>query len=209
MKGTYQEQKSLQMQRMLAPARERLKQYTPEKLCEKGGIVFDSEEKVFHFSSMGKMIDISFPDYEIDQKLEMWHHLTVLQYMDTADGTPLSDRWIGLSEMPGGLARGAGFDKDIATMFARYFSDVTPEEFRNACQSLGGEILPGKADVTAKIFFAPRFPVLITYWEGDDEFPASGKTLVDAQADHYLTIEAAGGACSSVVEEIRKNLRRL
>lgn len=124
--------------------------------------------------------------------------------MDTADGSPLSGQWIGLASMRGGLSRGTGFDKDIATMFARYFADTTAEEFQGACLRLGGEILPGKADVTVKIPYAPHFPVLVNFWEGDEEFTASGKTLVDAEAEHYLTIEAAGGACSAVIEEIRR-----
>lgn len=43
-------------------------------------------------------------------------------------------------------------------------------------------------------------------WEADDEFPASGKVLVDAMAEHYLEMEAAGGACSAVIQEIRKQI---
>ena len=46
----------------------------------------------------------------------------------------------------------------------------------------------------------PFFPVTVHFWCGDEEFPASGKALVDAAAEHYLTLEAAGGACSSAVQ---------
>ena len=50
--------------------------------------------------------------------------------------------------------------------------------------------------------YAPRFPVTFRFWCGDDEFPPSGKALVDAAAEHYLTLEAAGGACASVTQAI-------
>ena len=121
---------------------------------------------------------------------------------NTADGTPLTGRQIALSEMRGGLSRGLGFDKDISLMFSRGLRDATADDIARACEALGGAIISGKADVTAVIPYAPRFPVTVNFWCGDEEFPASGKALVDAAAEHYLTLEAAGGACSSVVQAI-------
>ena len=37
----------------------------------------------------------------------------------------------------------------------------------------------------------PNYPITVNIWWADDEFPASGKMLVNASADHYLTIEDA------------------
>ena len=87
-------------------------------------------------------------------------------------------------------------------MFSRGLRDATADDIARACEALGGAIISGKADVTAVIPYAPRFPVTVNFWCGDEEFPVSGKTLVDAAAEHYLTLEAAGGACSSVVQAI-------
>lgn len=202
----YEEIQSRQMQLMLEPARERLKQYTIEELCRKGKLDYDAETAEFPVQSMGQIIHVHYPDFVIRENLEMWHHLTILQYMDTADGSPLSGTEIGLTQMRGGLSRGRGFDKDISLMFDRYFQNVTPDQFRDACIALGGEIKKSKADVSAVIWYAPMFPVTVNFWEGDDEFPPSGKTLVDANAEHYLTIEAAGGACSSVVQALKNTL---
>ena len=36
----------------------------------------------------------------------------------------------------------------------------------------------------------------------DEEFSLSGKAFVDANAHHYLAIEAAGGACAAVVQQL-------
>ncbi len=137
----------------------------------------------------------------------MWRHLTLLQYLDTADGTPLAGTEIALSQMRGGLSRGWGFDKDLSLMFSREFHDASAEDVARACRALGGRIVPGKADVNAVIHYAPRFPVTVHFWCGDEEFPASGKVLVNAAAEHYLTLEAAGGACSSVVQAIIRVLK--
>lgn len=200
--------KNRQLETMLKSARERLKEYTPEDICERTGIVFYELDNKFGIESMGQEILIHYPDFIIDQQLGMWHHLTLLQYMHTADGISLSGKWIGLQQMPGGLSRGRGFDKDIQIMFSRYFSAVTKKDFLESCLRIGGHRIDGKADVSVIIPYAPRFPVMVNYWEADDEFPASGKVLVDAMAEHYLGIEAAGGACSAVIQVIRKQLEK-
>lgn len=201
---TYEETKHRQFQAMVGPARERLKKYTPQMLCSKAGVAFDEDTQRIRIPSMGRDILVHYPDFVIDEELEMWHHLTLLQYLDTADGTPLSGKWIGLQQMRGGLSRGRGFDKDIETMFRQYFAKTTADEFLKKCLLLGGKRTEGKADVSVVIPYAPMFPVLVNFWEADDEFATSGKVLVDEQAEHYLTIEAAGGACSAVIQEIRK-----
>lgn len=202
----YKEIKNRQMQLMLEPAQERLKKYTIEELCRNAKLQFDEASGAFLFPSMGQIIKIQYPDFHIDRELEMWYHLTILQYMDTADGSLLSGKWIGLSEMRGALSRGKGYDKDISTMIGRGFADVDAERVKAACLKLGGVETEGKADVSVVIPYAPMFPVLFHFWEGDDEFPPSGKVLVDAHAEHYLAIEAAGGACSAVVQEIIKQI---
>lgn len=199
--------KNRQMALMLAPAQEKLKGRDISVLCENAAVSFDADANELFLPSMGEVIRIHLPDYGITQKLDMWRHLTLLQYLDTADGTPLTGKEIALSEMRGGLSRGLGFDKDIALMFSRDMRDVTSEDIARACEALGGNVIPGKADINAVIPYAPRFPVTVHFWCGDEEFPASGKVLVDAAAEHYLTLEAAGGACSSVVQAIIRELK--
>ena len=194
--------KHRQMALMLAPAREKLIGRDIAELCKNSDVSFNIETNELLLPSLGETIHIQLPDFVITQELDMWRHLTLLQYLDTADGTPLTGKGIALSEMRGGLSRGLGFDKDISLMFSRDLRDASAEDFARACEALGGQIIPGKADVSAVIPYAPRFPVTVHFWCGDDEFPASGKTLVDAAAEHYLTLEAAGGACSSAVQAI-------
>ena len=196
------DRKHRQMALMLAPAREKLIGRDIAELCKNAAVSIDSETQELLLPSMGEVVRVQLSDFVITQELDMWRHLTLLQYLDTADGTPLAGREIALSEMRGGLSRGQGFEKDISLMFSRDLLDASAEDFARACEALGGRIITGKADVSAVIPYAPRFPVTVLFWCGDDEFPASGKTLVDAAAEHYLTLEAAGGACSSAVQAI-------
>ena len=201
------DRKNRQLELMLAPAREKLKERNVADVCEKAGVVLDGDTDDLLVPSMGEIVRVRLPDYVVLQELDMWRHLTLLQYLDTADGTPLSGREIGLGDMRGGLSRGVGFDRDIEMMFARDFRKATAQDVASACEALGGRLLDGGAAVTAVIDYVPRFPVTVRFWCGDEEFPPSGKTLVDASAEHYLTLEAAGGACSSVVQAIIRGLR--
>ena len=200
------DRKNRQLELMLAPARQKLMGRKIPDICEKAGVVFDEATDDLLVPSLGEIIRVRLPEYIILQDVDMWRHLTLLQYLDTADGTPLSGTEIGLGDMRGGLSRGAGFDRDLEMMFARDFRKARAEDVAAACRALGGRIIPGTADVTAVIDYAPRFPVTVRFWCGDEEFPPSGKTLVDASAEHYLTLEAAGGACSSTVQAIIRGL---
>ena len=202
------DRKNRQLELMLAPARQKLMGRKIPDICEKAGVVYDEDTDDLLVPSLGEVIRVRLPEWIVLQDVDMWRHLTLLQYLDTADGTPLSGTQIGLSDMRGGLSRGRGFDGDIETMFARDCRKATAEDVARACQALGGRILPGSADVTAVIDYAPRFPITVRFWCGDDEFPPSGKTLVDAAAEHYLTLEAAGGACSSTVQAIIRELQK-
>ncbi len=207
MQSKKEELQNRQLIAMLIPAKERLRKYSIEEICRKAAVSFDESEKAFFFRSLGKDIRVRYPDFELtisgSETPGMWHHLTLLQYLDTADGEPLSEEWQSLAEMPGGLSRGAGFNKDIETMISRSFSSVSTEDFTQLCLRMDARIIPSRADVTAEFSYAPRFPILLNYWAADDEFPASGKCLVRKGAEHYLSIEAAGGACSAVVEALQ------
>ncbi len=184
---------------MLLPARERLKKYTIEELCRKGHIDYEKRQQEFVFFSMGQEIRVSYPDFTVSGCLGLGHMLTILQYMDTADGCANFDHAISLQQMRGGLSRGQGFDIEIGKLFRKKLSPYSADQFAWACRELGGKVVPGRGDVTAVISYAPMFPITVNFWEADEEFAASGKTLVDLSAEHYLGVEAAGSACKALV----------
>ena len=194
------------MSNMLRTAKEKLIRYTPQAICSKAGVIYNEAEQVFHIKSFAGDLKIRYPEYdpvsEITDSRGMWYYLTMLQYLDTADGTPLLGKWITLSEMTGGAARSVGFQKETDHAFARAAHKAYIKEFRQACQKIGGVLSDGKGDVCCVVYFAPRFPVMLNFWEADDEFPASVRMYVDTQAEHYLTLEGAGTACGCVINRV-------
>ncbi len=187
---------------MMKAAREWLANRDPVDIAKKTGIAYDEETKRFSFVSLGAEIGIRYPDYEIDPCVNEWHQLVVLHYMKLADGTPLTGQWMTMGEVKDGLIRGGDFDRRCETMIRSRLSQIPEEELVRKCQELGGRITKSNADLSVRFDFLPYYPLLLKLWFADEEFPASGKLLLDTSADHYLMIEDAVSVGQIIMEAL-------
>lgn len=178
-----------QFELMLEAARSRLLRHVPEEISEKAGVRY--ENGVFWVRTLGRRVEIQWPAGKITPPVSTWHTLTLLHYLDLADGTPLSGRTITFSQYKDGLVRGGGLDRNTELIVRRDLGVLPREELARRCEALGAELLPSNADFCARFDFAPRYPVWLKVWFADEEFPASGRLLVDESAPNYLTIEDA------------------
>ncbi len=108
-------------------------------------------------------------------------------------------------------AAGASPGTDVFSQkYADFFSGKT-EKLKKACKSLGGEIRPrlAGADVTARIPAFPFFPVLLQFWEKDEEFPPQLKILWDTQTMHYLNFETTYYLQGDLLERLRSNITNI
>ena len=187
MKNT--DQPNQQFERMLAVARERLAQHVPADIAKNAGVQYKNGTYVV--PTLGQTVAIFRPDCTITPNLSKWHALTLLHYLDLADGTAFTGRTITFSQYKDGLVRGSGFDRNAELIVRRELGVLPPAELARRCRALGAELLASNADFCARFPFAPRYPVWLKVWFGDEEFPASGHLFVDASAPRYLTIEDA------------------
>lgn len=174
---------------MMQTAQERLLRHVPEEISEKAGVRY--ENGVFWVRTLGRRVEIQWPAGKITPPVSKWHTLTLLHYLDLADGTPLTGRTITFSQYKDGLVRGGGLDRNTELIVRRDLGVLPREELARRCETLGAELLPSNADFCARFDFAPRYPVWLKVWFADEEFPASGRLLVDESAPNYLTIEDA------------------
>ena len=149
------------------------------------------ENGAFWVRTFGRCVEVQWPDGKITPPVSKWHALTLLHYLDLADGTPLTGRTITFSQYKDGLVRGGGLDRNAELIVRRDLGVLPREELARRCETLGAELLPSNADFCARFDFAPRYPVWLKVWFADEEFPASGRLLVDESAPNYLTIEDA------------------
>ena len=189
-----------QFELMLEAARSRLLRHVPEEISEKAGVRY--ENGVFWVRTLGRRVEIQWPAGKITPPVSKWHALTLLHYLDLADGTPLTGRTITFSQYKDGLVRGGGLDRNTELIVRRDLGVLPREELARRCETLGAELLPSNADFCARFDFAPRYPVWLKVWFADEEFPTSGRLLVDEGAPSYLTIEDAVTVGALILDEL-------
>lgn len=178
-----------------------LKDRDPVEIARKAGVSYDEKKQVFTFSSMGIPLEMTWPDYTVSPQIGGWHYLLILHYMHIADGTPLTDREMSFSQMNSGMVRGSGIDRKFEQTI-QLMKQLDEHVLDAVCAGMGAEKIRSNADVAYRFPFLPRFPVTLKVWLPDEEFPASGRLLVDESADHYFTIEDAVTLAEILIEKI-------
>ena len=92
---------------------------------------------------------------------------------------------VGTFSTIGGPSAGT-FTKKYASLFNGQLA-----ELKEACKALGGLFQPrlAGADITCKFNVTPFFPVLLQFWEGDEEFPPKLMLMWDRNTDRFLHFE--------------------
>lgn len=101
---------------------------------------------------------------------------------------PLGGKWTPIANF---AAAGASPSAEIFSQkYADFFSGKV-DAVKKACVSIGGILKPALAgaDITAEIPAFSFFPVLLQFWESDEEFPPQIKILWDDQTMRYLNFE--------------------
>jgi hypothetical protein len=69
-------------------------------------------------------------------------------------------------------------------------SELTPEAFRACCEHIGAQLLRSERYGESRLLFAfPELPLLITFTEGDDEFPSSLDIKLGKNCERILPFE--------------------
>ncbi|MGI6007097.1 MAG: DUF3786 domain-containing protein [Ruminococcus sp.] len=202
------EKQNRAFQEMLKPALKRLQGRSAEKIAENTGIFYDSTRKMFHLKSLGQNIYIQYPQYNIVPQLNEWHHLLILHYMDLADKTPPTGQLMSFGELPDGMARGGGFDRQSEEILSRQLGNGEDGRIRKACEVLGAKILSSNADLCAVFYLFPFYPITLKIWYGDEEIPGSGRLFPDRSAGRFLSVEDAVTAGTLLLESLLREYKQ-
>lgn len=200
--------KNQMFSQMHQAALNRLAGRDPKEIAHNAGIQYDAEMKIFHIPTMGINVTVSYPDYRLIPELPDWHSLVMLHYLDLADGFPLTGKQMPFGQLKSGMVRGDGIDRRCELAIQK-LKDLSEDTLAKICENIGGERIASNADAAYRIPFLPRFPVTLKVWLPDEEFPASGRLLLDSGADHYLTIEDAVTVAEIMIEIIMATARQL
>lgn len=147
---------------------------------------------------------LSFPDLigynNHDDLLPDFQQALLLYYLNTADGAPITNKWVSFADLPDGRMYNAAFQGYSGDEIVKAFG-FDLEAFKSACLKAGGKPVElGSASFTFQAL--PRVPLMLTYWLGDEDFPSSCKILFDESACHYLPIDACAILGSMLVRKL-------
>lgn len=117
---------------------------------------------------------------------------------------PLSCQWCTVGNF---VVTGVTQTDTFTKKFAKHF-DGHLNQLKTACEKLGGVLqLPmAGADLTCKIQVTPFFPVLLQFWEGDEEFPPKLLLLWDRNTDQFLHFETTFYLQGDLLNRLKKEI---
>ena len=111
--------------------------------------------------------------------------LFIVYYLLRSKEIGISNEWISEKDIPGGATFFRGPHKIPTELIeCRYVKDI--QGFKDICQNLSG-ISIDMADAAYFFQITPRIPIVVQFWNGDDEFPPEAKILFDKTITKHLT----------------------
>jgi hypothetical protein len=119
----------------------------------------------------------------------VWVKVFLLIYLTRANGRAPTGDWVSYRELPNTVSKSKSFE-DCATRVSRAFEGRL-DRLEEVVNSLGG--MPdqfGSADRCYRFQILPRVPMLLLFWDRQEEFAARASLLLDRQVLDYLDQEA-------------------
>ena len=128
----------------------------------------------------------------------------LLCYLQGEHVPPLAGQWCAVGTF---VVTGVTETETFTKKYARIF-DGRVAELKAACERLSGVLQPkmAGADVTCLIPVMPFFPVLLQFWEGDDEFPPKLMLLWDRNTDKFLHFETTFYLQGDLLERLKEEM---
>jgi hypothetical protein len=162
----------------------------------------------FRLSLVDAPIIVTFPDFRIidanDNELPSFYQAMLLYYFDSPSAVPMTGRWISFAELPDGRIYDSAFQGNTGNLLVKTFG-MDIKLLRTACESLEGIPLRGFGDLAYMLQALPHIPMMVNYWQGDEDFPSTCKLLFDETVSQYLPTEACAILGGMLARKLIKN----
>ncbi len=165
----------------------------PGSIVGRTGAAYDSVTGQYKVEVWGNMYGVDPANCRVeamDQEMLLpleYIHLFILHYLMKARNIPLADEWVSEKDIPGGSAFFRGPHTLPAHKIAQVFGDDI-NGFSNICTKAGGRAIP-MADAAFAFDIAPKIPVAVLFWPGDEDFGAEAKLLFDRTISFHLPLD--------------------
>ncbi len=176
---------------------EELKKLDPEKVAKKANVFYNSKKQQYELFSLGKPYVVSLLEKKVWssdffgefllKRLSYLMYPVFLWYLIKAEGRKPNKDFLSYRSLRGGETFFRGSHQlPLQKLVERFES--SPESLEQTARLLDGErFLPG--DLAYKFFPLPHLPVVVTFWQGEENIPASGNFLFESQAQDFLPLD--------------------
>ncbi|GAB4474351.1 MAG: hypothetical protein Kow0088_10290 [Anaerolineales bacterium] len=188
--------------------RKELTAWDPQRLAINTASTFVSNDLGsghFQFSYWQEDTQLSYPAFlatsvAIQKELGIAHQALILYYFATSHPQPLTEKWISFAELPDGRFYSQAFQSYTGNVLRRHFTDEV-ERLEDAARTFKGNPYPF-ADRAFIFWVFPRVPLLLVYWQGDEDFPPNYQILFDVSVVSYLPTDACAIAGSMLTRKL-------
>jgi hypothetical protein len=111
----------------------------------------------------------------------------IIHYLLTTAETAVEDEWISEKDIPGGPTFFRGPHAIPTDLITRtYQNDIAA--FGRRCRALHGEPVE-MGDAAFRFQITGRLPVVVLYWQGDDDFPPEARMLFDRSVCRMFALD--------------------
>lgn len=120
------------------------------------------------------------------------------------EGLHLAHEWVNVASLSS--IQGGTLEKrdDFFQNAGRAFTGKA-DALSRACEKLGGKKLQ-KGDAAYELKLFPFLPLILRFWDADEDFPASLQILVDKNILGYMHYETLMFALSHVLKRLREEM---
>lgn len=187
-------------------------QYGQEKIIRKFGLAHDDGflyifclNRKYRIDRLTGQVGWSEDDFQTEEKADYNEAMTIYDVLCySKEDCRLAHEWANvgtLSSIQGGpLEKGGNFFQNAGN----YFTGRT-DALSHACEKLGGKKME-KGDAAYELQLFPFLPLILRFWDADEDFPASLQILVDKNILDYMHYETLMFAISHLLERLRAEM---
>ena len=186
--------------------------YNQQKMIEKfslrndeGSIYIDFMRREYRIHRKTGMVEWSEDRFSTSTEADYNESMTIYDILCySKDDCSLSGNYCPVNMLKG-TVKSSGVGSNMFQKAADGFSGKR-KELETVCD-IFGEKLELKGDVAAKLYPFTFLPVIIQYWEADEEFPANLKFMFDENILDYMHFETIFFMMGHIVKRIQEMMK--
>jgi hypothetical protein len=165
----------------------------PGEVCQRSGCRFDNTRRCYNLEFWGDVYHIYPHEHRIRRLGEAvstaheYLYIFLIHYLLTTAEIVVENEWVSEKDIPGGSTFFRGPHAIPTARVTRAFqNDIAA--FGRRCRELHGEPVE-MGDAAFRFQITERLPVVVLYWQGDDDFPPEARLLFDRSVCRIFALD--------------------